>query len=309
MELWAILLVVGSCFIHAFWNLLTKKVEEGIPFLWWAFGVSLIVYAPLFGIFLFKTGFSPQAGPFVLLGGLFEVAYFLGLSKAYARGDLSLVYPLARSAPIFVPIWATLFLKEQISLQGLTGILMVILGVFVVSIKWGTPLLSPEWKNQPYGLALFTALASSGYSIVDKVGVRYAHPIPYIYLEFIITWLGLGLYLLWFHRRSPSPSQSVTPATGEIGGEIGSTGNLLSKTWQQNKKSILLVGIFITLSYLLILFALQIGKVSYVVALRQISIVFGVLLGSFSLKEKHGKTRLLGALIIWAGAALISLAR
>jgi drug/metabolite transporter (DMT)-like permease len=285
MEFWAILLVVGSSFIHAFWNLLTKKVEEGVPFLWWAFGVSLLVYAPLGLTFLSKTELLSPAGMFIFFGGTFEVAYFLGLSKAYARGDLSLVYPLARSAPIFVPIWAAIFLKEHISWTGLMGILTVILGVFMVSLRWGTSLLSPELKNQPIGLALFTALASSGYSVVDKVGVSYMHPIPYIYLEFTVTWLGLGLYLLFFHR-----------------------GNSLSKTWQQNKKSILLVGVFMTLSYLLILFALRIGKVSYVIALRQVSIVFGVLLGNLILKEKYGKTRLLGALIIWLGAILISLA-
>ncbi|HWP45542.1 MAG TPA: DMT family transporter [Candidatus Limnocylindrales bacterium] len=285
MEFWAILLVVGSSFIHAFWNLLTKKVEEGVPFLWWAFGVSLLVYAPLSLAFLSKKELLSPAGRFIFFGGTFEVAYFLGLSKAYARGDLSLVYPLARSAPIFVPIWATIFLKEHISWTGLIGILTVILGVFVVSLRWGTSLLSPELKSQPIGLALFTALASSGYSVVDKVGVSYMHPLPYIYLEFAVTWFGLGLYLLFFHR-----------------------GNSLSKTWQQNKKSILLVGVFMTLSYLLILFALRIGKVSYVIALRQISIVFGVLLGSLILKEKYGKTRLLGALIIWLGAILISLA-
>jgi uncharacterized membrane protein len=248
------------------------------------FGISHRLRSPFF-VILFKTGFPLQAGHFVLLSGFLEVAYFLGLSNAYTRGDLSLVYPLARSAPVFVPIWAIIFLKEQISLQGFFGILTMILGGFIISMRWNSPFLSSELKKQPYGVALFTALASSVYSIIDKIGVSLVHPIVYIYLVFIVTWIGLGLCLLLFHQESS-----------------------LLKTWQYDKQSIFIVGLFMTLSYLLVLFALQIGKVSYIIALRQVSIVFGVLLGSFSLKEKHGKTRLLGALVIWLGAAMISLA-
>jgi drug/metabolite transporter (DMT)-like permease len=48
---------------------------------------------------------------------------------------------------------------------------------------------------------------------------------------------------------------------------------------------------------------------SYIVGLRQTSIVFAVLMGSHFLKEKHKGIRLTGSLIIFAGGFLISLAR
>ena len=55
--------------------------------------------------------------------------------------------------------------------------------------------------------------------------------------------------------------------------------------------------------------AISLARVSYVVGLRQISIVFAVLMGSHLLKEKQKAIRLAGALIIFTGGFLISLAK
>ena len=49
--------------------------------------------------------------------------------------------------------------------------------------------------------------------------------------------------------------------------------------------------------YTLILIAFTIERVSYIVALRQISVVFAVLMGSHILKEKQRAIRLTGAVI------------
>jgi uncharacterized membrane protein len=68
-------------------------------------------------------------------------------------------------------------------------------------------------------------------------------------------------------------------------------------------------GIIGIVGYALILFAFTIERVSYIISLRQISIVFAVLMGSHFLKEKHQGIRLTGALIIFVGGFLISLAK
>ncbi|MGD9138942.1 MAG: hypothetical protein PVH42_19415 [Desulfobacterales bacterium] len=62
------------------------------------------------------------------------------------------------------------------------------------------------------------------------------------------------------------------------------------------------------LGYMLILISFTVERVSYIVGLRQISIVFAVLMGSHFLKEGHKGIRLAGSLIIFAGGFLISLA-
>ena len=68
-------------------------------------------------------------------------------------------------------------------------------------------------------------------------------------------------------------------------------------------------GIIGIVGYALILVAFTMERVSYIVGLRQTSIVFAVFMGSHFLKEKHQGIRLTGALIIFAGGFLISLAK
>jgi uncharacterized membrane protein len=66
------------------------------------------------------------------------------------------------------------------------------------------------------------------------------------------------------------------------------------------------LGIF---GYMLILISFTIERVSYIVGLRQTSIVFAVLMGSHFLKERHRGIRLTGSFIIFTGGFLTSLTR
>ena len=68
-----------------------------------------------------------------------------------------------------------------------------------------------------------------------------------------------------------------------------------------------LVGsVFGICSYALILEAMRTAQVSYVVAVRQSSVLFAVVLGFFYLRERPGRVRVLGTLATIAGVALIS---
>jgi drug/metabolite transporter (DMT)-like permease len=81
------------------------------------------------------------------------------------------------------------------------------------------------------------------------------------------------------------------------------------KIWKESKREILLIAILQNIAYLLVLMALQMSKVSYVVAFRQVGALFGAGMGIFFLKESHWKTRITGALILTVGLVLIGLAR
>ena len=83
----------------------------------------------------------------------------------------------------------------------------------------------------------------------------------------------------------------------------------IKKEWHSGPGRIILSGVIGIVGYALILVAFTIERVSYIVSLRQISIVFAVLMGSHFLKEKHPGIRLTGALIIFVGGVLISLAK
>ena len=83
---------------------------------------------------------------------------------------------------------------------------------------------------------------------------------------------------------------------------------MIQKEWTAGAIRIILSGVISITGYSLILIAFTIERVSYIVSLRQLSVVFAVLMGSFWLKEKHKGIRLAGAIIIFAGCFLISTA-
>jgi drug/metabolite transporter (DMT)-like permease len=288
----SIALVLISALVHSSWNFFTKRGNWPGEFFFWVFFSGVVLYLPFFiasGVFpSFLTDTSLRLWGLTLSSGFFETIYFVCLVSAYREAALSLVYPISRSAPLFTQIWAIFFIGEILSPRGVTGIVVVIVGLFVISLKdFHIKGILPQpnrFTSPPYLLALAAAVASSIYSVIDKVGVRMLHPVLYIW--FINLWMTtfMGLYLIV--RREFS----------------------FLKIWKESKKEILIIAILQNIAYLLVLMALQMSKVSYVVAFRQVGALFGAGMGIYFLKESHWKTRITGALILTLGLVLIGLA-
>jgi len=172
--------------MHVFWNMLVKSSQDKLVFMGWVFLFSSLFYFPLFWTNLDTFSIPPMGWALIWISGFIHVVYTVILAKAYEEGDLSLVYPLARSAPLFVMLWAVLFLKEQLTIGGVMGILLVIVGAYIIGFRtlaWKEcmkPLFS--LKDKAYQLALLTALLVSFYSITDKLGVHCMNPFTFYYL-------------------------------------------------------------------------------------------------------------------------------
>jgi uncharacterized membrane protein len=283
-------IVLASAFLHAGWNFLLKKSERKIVFIWWFLLVSVIIYAPVFFYYYPKITIPPAGWLCIVATGLIHGVYFWFMGGAYQRGDLSLVYPLARgSGPMFVPIFAVLLLHEEIALLGAMGIAMIISGIYCVHLRTftGAAFLEPflALRGGASLWALSTGCAIAAYSIVDKVGVGLVYPPVYIYLMVVITWLTITPWVLIRER------------------------GLLKTEWRRHSGSIIIVGFLSIFTYLMFLFALQMRKVSYVAAVREVSIVLSAYYGIVLLGEKHGPQKLLGALLITVGVVAIGLSR
>jgi drug/metabolite transporter (DMT)-like permease len=283
-------IVLASAFLHAGWNFLLKKSERKIVFIWWFLLISVIIYAPVLLYYYPKITIPPTGSLCIVATGLIHGVYFWFMGGAYQRGDLSLVYPLARgSGPMFVPILAVLLLHEEIALLGAMGIVMIISGIYCVHLRTftGAAFLEPflALRGGASLWALSTGCAIAAYSIVDKVGVGLVYPPVYIYLMVIITWLTITPWVLIRERR------------------------LLKTEWLRHSGSIIIVGFLSIFTYLMILFALQMSKVSYVAAVREVSIVLSAYYGIVLLGEKHGPQKLLGAFLITVGVVAIGLSR
>ena len=113
----AILLVLLSAAIHVGWNYLTKS--SGDPAVFSLLKGTTMAAVAVAGLAMLPLSTLPAAlWSFVLISGLLHGIYILALSKAYESGDISYVYPIARSAPALVPVAAFLIIGETISMRG-----------------------------------------------------------------------------------------------------------------------------------------------------------------------------------------------
>lgn len=281
------MVLVAAC-LHAGWNYLAKQSPNKVVFIWWFLLAALVIYLPMLLYFWPRMAISPAGWLCVAATGILHFLYFWFLGGAYERGELSLVYPLSRgSGPLLVPFLAALFIDERLSALGALGIAMVIAGIYTIHLRTFDPsgFLEP-FRAAGRGASLW-ALATDGtiaaYSLVDKVGVGLVHPPVYIYLMLAITWLLLCPGVFIRHREG------------------------LAREWRTRRIKICIVGFLVLGTYMIVLFAMQLAKVSYVVAVREISIVISVILGTRGLGETHGRQKLIGAVFIAGGVICIGL--
>lgn len=292
MSALAISLVLLSALFHALRSLFTKESGDKQVFLWLYSIIALLFFFPLFIYFIFSVGITnPAAYAWCAGSGFIHSLYWIFLTQSYKEGDLSHVYPIMRSSPALVLVIAVLFLGEQVSVQGAAGILLVAVGVYIINMKHisGEELLAPVKSianDRSTRFAFLTLIAVAFYSIVDKMAVDYIHPILFAFLHLFCGMCYYTPYILFVKKA-----------------------DIIRKEWHTGLVRIIMSGVIGITGYSLILIAFTIERVSYIVGLRQTSIVFAVLMGSHLLKEKHKGIRLAGALIIFSGGFLISLAR
>ena len=284
----SLILLLFAASLHALSNALIKRARDKLAFTWWMLSANLILGAPL----LFFAGNVPPIGwALILVSGLIEAVYFITLPRAYALGDLSLVYPMARgSAPLFVLLWAVLFLGEAPTIGGLIGILLIVGGLYLVNLPsladWKRPLLG--LKSMATRWALLTGLLISIYSSIDKVGVRYVDPLLYLYLFLAVTWLALSGQ--WFNAdRRVALRVELQPDV------------------KRRLLTALLAMLLGSSAYGLVLAALRLSPVSYVSPVRELSVVVGAWIGVKFMGERGGSLRVIAALLIAGGIVTIAL--
>lgn len=299
MTLTAVILILISAFTHVGWNLLCKREHPSSAFflLVNTFGTLCLVPA----LILFGSAiptFPTSVWLLLIATGIFQTIYILGLANAYQRGDLSILYPIARSSPVIVIIIVTLFFDraDQVSAQCIWGIALVAVGMFILPMKHLSDFHIDNYLNSSVLFALMAAFASAGYSIIDDEALRLLRDTPalpiagwqatmlYAFFEGLITSLWLGIWVL-FQKR------------GRI---------LMLEILKTRAPRALLAGAGMATAYTLVLISLAfVSNVSYVVTFRQISIPLGTVFGILLLKEPGYTPKYLGVAIIFTGLVLV----
>jgi len=285
MTLLAAGLVLLSAALHATWNLLAKRVQGNAAFIWLYEALALAILTPAVLIFLLLAHPAVTLWSFVFMfgSGLLEVIYFVLLQRGYRVGDLSLVYPVARgTGPMLATIVAILVLKEHPTPLALFGTACILVGI--VLIAWKPQRLNDARARLALLYGVLTGCCIAGYTLWDKEALTIG---------------GLAPLLLYFG--------GMTVQVAALSPFALRHRQTVAFHWRAHKLDALGIAVLSTITYLIVLSALVFTPVSYIAPFREVSVLFGALLGTQLLKESEVKRRLLAACVMVVGIVALAL--
>jgi len=281
MSLEIFALVILASLFQAWWNFHVKKVDaDKAVFLlvgWLFFGV---VATPLSLFFLDKP-FEWRWLMFLFATGFAQGIYLVILSWAYTIADISVVYPIARGAGVgYSALILAMIGGTTLSGYGVTGILGVVVGAMCLG--------SVEFKNKAnrtgIGLALILALIVSCYSVIDSFGGREI-PVMFYVASMNITAPLFALPFLYANKKKE-----------------------FREVWRKYRWQGFNVALAGSSGYVVIVWAYRSTPAPYVIALREVSIVFAAALGIYCLREKIYARKVIGIALIVLGIFFIKIA-
>jgi drug/metabolite transporter (DMT)-like permease len=276
-----LLLILLAAFIHAFWNLFARKTGGSLTVLWLGALISTLIMIPIAVGVQLGHPFSRRGFYIALVSGLVHCTYWWSLARMYRRGDISLSYPIARGSGVLgTAVGSMLWLHESPSFLGATGIACVCAGVFTLGYQRR---VEPV-RTRVVLLALITGLSISAYSLLDDRGVQHMPPPVYLAIETGVGVLALSM-VGWKRLQIAAP-----------------------RMYARYRRTVWIVGLGSPATYLIILFAYSQGPVGYIVAVREVAVVFAALLGARYLKEKISALRWAGIGLVAVGMIMIKLA-
>jgi drug/metabolite transporter (DMT)-like permease len=283
-----IAVVLVSALLHAAWSASIKGSSNPLAF---TLGQHLLVL-PLAVVALASVAEELLAPRLLLCAAGTALAHGLygyWLALALERADLTLAYPIVRSTPALLPLVAVPLLGEVPSALGAAGIAVVVSGIWLVQGRalslraLGAPELRYAW---------LTLLATVGYSLSDKAAMQtlgdgsYQGWLPPALVWYCVIILASTPVFLPLAARRVSRADLLGTLRAEGGRMVGAL-------------AVSFVG------YGLILAAFEHAPASYVVAVRQSSVLFAAWIGVALLGERPDRARLVGAAATVAGVALI----
>ena len=293
MSGFVVLIVLFGALLHASWNVIVKSGTDkylNAVLVCGAAGLVALVLIPFLPLPL------APSWPYMIISTIFQVCYLFMVAAAYSNGDMSLAYPLMRGTPpLLVAMAAGPLIGEVLGAGQWLAIGFISCGVLTMALgsrrKTAAGALGSRQKatagqntSRTVIIALVNALFIAGYTLVDGIGVRVSgNAISYTLWAFLFNAIPVVSWGIWKYR-------------GELVGHIRQRGHLA------------MIGGAGTLgSYGLALWAMTMAPVAMVAALRETSILFGMILSLFLLREHISLKRLAGALLIVCGTVLMRL--
>jgi drug/metabolite transporter (DMT)-like permease len=248
--------------------------------------ISAAVLTPLL-LFQELKPVSTDLALLILISLPIEISgYYLFLS-AIRMADISLTLPLLAFTPVLTILTAGLLLGESISLTGGVGIAMVTAGAYLLNgdlahrSLWGP--IKAIFSTSGCRRMLLVAVLWSLTSTLGKKGILLYGAVPYGII--LVICVAAALVSISFLRsRAGAGSLNFN---------------------KHNMALFLLGGLFMAGAQITHFVSLGLAPVAYMISVKRLSLVFGVILGRLLFKEENIGYRLVGASIMVLGVFFI----
>lgn len=220
-----------------------------------------------------------ESWPFIGASVILQVLYFVLVASTYRIADMSQTYPVMRgTAPLLVAASSVFLLSESLPPFAWVGIAIISLGILSMAVA------PSAGQKKGLILALINAAVIASYTLIDGLGVRKSGaPAAYTLWIFLLTGIPLATWAIATRRHEFQ--------------------RYLVRHWRPG----IVGGVGTIASYGLALWAMTAAPIATVSALRETSILFGVVISALILKEHLTRVRIVAACIIAAGAMVLRL--
>lgn len=274
-----LLAVLGGALLHSLWNVIIKGGKEKL------FEAALNTLGGGVGVCFilpFLPAPAPASWPLLATSCTIHIAYYTLLSLAYKHADMSYGYTIMRgTAPLLTSLMLALVFGVALSAGGWTGVLLLSAGILTLAVD---AVRRGSFSRSGTLLALANAVVVMGYTLSDGYGARLSgHAVSYV---------------CWFYFFNAFPITLIVNA--HYGSRFR---DYVKQRWGYG----LFGGLCSLGSYGITVWAMTRAPMALVAALRETSVIFGMLLAAVFLHERITQARVLAVLLVAGGIMCIKL--
>lgn len=271
----ATVLILTSAALHAVWNAMVKRSPDKMATMVFISGWGGLLYLPLIPLAPLPDA-SMMA--FIAASTAIHLVYQLSLTRALDVGELTFVYPIARGlGPLLVAVFSLFFLPGDFEPLEFVAVLVLVSGIFLTT-------RNKTGNRAGLGAAILTGCMIASYTLIDGTAVKAAeNPLTYV------IWSGIAFApILMTYTSLRHGRRYLWQCLG---------------AWRHGLPASLMANT----GYAIALYALSLGTIGDIAALRETSILFATLIGALWLKEKVTSLKVLAVSLIALGAVGLKL--
>lgn len=205
--------------------------------------------------------------------------------KAIKISPLSITLPFLALSPIFMIFTSNLILGERLGKFGMAGIVLTAVGAYLLNVRTTRKgILEPFKAIRRERGSLYMIIVAFIYSITSNLGkMAVLHSSPLFFAATYLPILSVLFFpiLVWKNQGKMKQLFSHAILFG-------------------------LIGFAIALATITHFLAVNLAEVAYVISVKRMSLLFGIMYGAFWFKETNVMERLIGGFVMILGVIIIT---